>query len=783
MTQIDPDLEIAAAFLKRLDASEQHTFQVIHDTKKKSRSHILHGMIWDHADELIKYQQEGYGVFVCINATDGQGREAKNITRVRAFAADLDGAPKENIYRFGLMPSATVESSPGKYHAWWFIDQGDEVPLDLYTPTMERLARIIESDHKICDLPRVLRVPGFYHQKGEPFQSRIIEESPRTYELHEIDTELEEVEGKKVVSSHGKSALDDACKKVSNAKPGERNDIMFKQASRIARIVRKGLLAKEEALSALMGAAQIHPEGSGTIREQFERVYEKMPEEKQLEEIILQEGNEAATALRITKLLSERGLIFQRARRLVWPVQDRQKYGNTTPMLQEVTHQVLTHLLADLVAFTKLDGRGNKTKITKLPHELSDQVTQLKVWPDVPYCDGLINTPTMRPNGTLLSEQGYDPLTRFYLDIDAALQMGTIFEKPTKKDAEAAKDLIFSLFDETPFVDDLDRAVLLSAALTVVCRAAFEKCPMFLITANAPGTGKSYLVNTLTTLAQGYSAPVMSFGSTREEVEKRLDGLLLDGVPCFSIDNIEEPTISGPAKLCQIMSEEYVSIRKLGGSDTYRCSPRTTIFATGNGVNFGSDMVRRGLTVRLNARVERPEERSFHHDPSKEALRGRGKYVAAVLTIAKAYLLSGERLKVSQMASFEDWSKFCREPVMWLGFPDPRLCQHESSAKDDYENQKRGFISYLITKFGDQDYFKAADVLRAVDEDMMMNQNDGPVLMDYLRSLCSKNNKDISLISLGRFLSGLEMRIVDGRQVVRSQRDDSQGVKWRISNV
>lgn len=765
---LEPDLETAAAFLQRLDSTEQHTWQLIHDTKKRSRSYILHGSIWDLQDELIAKQQEGYGVFVCINRTDGKGREAKNITAVRAFAADLDGAPKENIYRFGLIPTFTIESSPGKWHSWYMLDSQDECPLDAYTPTMERLARLIESDHKIVDLPRVLRVPGFYHQKNEPFQTRVVDESPRTYSFLEITEELDAVENtKKKVKSLGTTALDDACKKITNAKDGERNDTLFKQAHRIAHAVRKGLLDYEVALNALMGAAQVHPDGASTIQEQFERNYKKMPDEKPVTEIILQDGQEEISARALLKVLVDTNRVYRFSGRLVCPFIEEKKEGQTVPVLRELTHPVIVHLVHDKVAFAKFDGRGNKTKVTKLPRDVSDQIIGVHHWPEVPICTGVINTPTLRPNGTLITTPGYDEQTGYFLELDKSLRMPEIPEKPTKQQALEAVTKVKNLFTETPFVDELDQAVTLAAALTVACRPAFDRCPMFLVNANAPGTGKSYLVDTITTLAQGKTAPVISSATSNEEMEKRLDGLLLDGVPCFSIDNILKPLLNGPEKLCMIFTAKSVRVRKLGVSDSFECEPRVTVFATGNGVNFGSDMVRRGLTVRLSTPIERPEEREYHASPMADVLRNRGEYVAALLTIARAYQVSGEKVEHTSLVSFESWCKVCLEPLIWLGLPNPLLCLETARIKDDYENQRREFVKYLAFKFPEEQYFKSTAVKKAVEDDALMNENDGPQMLDYLKSVASLGTKEINLVALSRFISRMENVIVEGHTLVR----------------
>src|SRR5262249_12827835 len=49
------------------------------------------------------------------------------------------------------------------------------IALDAFTPTQELIAKRFGSDPKVKDLPRVMRLPGFWHRKGEPFMVRIIE--------------------------------------------------------------------------------------------------------------------------------------------------------------------------------------------------------------------------------------------------------------------------------------------------------------------------------------------------------------------------------------------------------------------------------------------------------------------------------------------------------------------------------------------------------------------------------------------------------------------------------
>ena len=121
-------------------------------------------------DSLEDLNQAGYDIFVTINETDGKDIKGANIIRVRALFADFDGSPLSNLDRISLKPSFTVNTSPDRYHAYWLID---DCPLDQFKMMQQKLAHILESDPAVCDLGRIMRVPGFYHLKGDPFMVTI----------------------------------------------------------------------------------------------------------------------------------------------------------------------------------------------------------------------------------------------------------------------------------------------------------------------------------------------------------------------------------------------------------------------------------------------------------------------------------------------------------------------------------------------------------------------------------------------------------------------------------
>ncbi len=183
MPTLNPDLEMANRFLDVLtgSTSEAATFQFFTDNKELKASRppkrndplALHM----HKNRPIDFsfakqkQRKGAGVWVMVNAGDGKGRKKENVVKVRALFVDLDGSPWEPAAT-ALTPHMRVESSPGKWHLYWLVS---DCPLDQFTTLQKAIAMKFDGDKSCCDLPRVLRVPGFYHLKDQPVMTKLVE--------------------------------------------------------------------------------------------------------------------------------------------------------------------------------------------------------------------------------------------------------------------------------------------------------------------------------------------------------------------------------------------------------------------------------------------------------------------------------------------------------------------------------------------------------------------------------------------------------------------------------
>jgi len=183
------DLPEAERFLTLLDEeAEAFTFQTFADSPKaqaeekereakglpKTYAHTFNGTLEQHAAKLERYNRMGAGVFVTINRTDLKGRKADNVKAVRAVFADTDGAPLEPISNCSIEPHIIVESSPGKWHTYWLTDG---LALTGFQGVQRRIADKFGTDASVTDLSRVLRLPGFYHRKADPFMVRIIHDN------------------------------------------------------------------------------------------------------------------------------------------------------------------------------------------------------------------------------------------------------------------------------------------------------------------------------------------------------------------------------------------------------------------------------------------------------------------------------------------------------------------------------------------------------------------------------------------------------------------------------
>lgn len=488
--------------------------------------------------------------------------------------------------------------------------------------------------------------------------------------------------------------------------------------------------------------------------------------------------------------------IYQRGNKLVRPIRRElpAAHGRSTVAagLSALDLATAVDLLSKVARWERFDGRTKEWLQTDPPERVAKILLARKGRWTVPHIAGVITTPTMRPDGSILSAPGYDAITRLYHEHDASVVLSPAVARPTQLDADRAMGDLQKVIAEFPFEGDVARAVALSCIITPVVRGALAVVPLHAIRARTAGTGKSYLVDVASTIATGRPCPVTSVAPDNErETEKRLTGLLLAGFPLLSLDNVNGEL--GGDLLCQAIERLLVRLRPLGRSDIVEIESRATIMATGNNLRVRGDMVRRTIVCELDAGLERPELRQFQDDPVAIVLSDRGRYVSAALVIVRAYILAGQPDQLPPIASFSDWSGTVRSALVWLGCADPAASM-ETARADDPELETIREVMVAWHGANGPAGTTCRRTIALASERCARADEDGdhasyapqhglrfPGLHDALARVAIARNV-LDAPRLGRWLQAKEGRIVDGRRFKRDGTTEGSA-RWMLEQV
>lgn len=248
------------------------TWQTFRDTPDcQDNPRILHGPLNALHATLKTLNDRGNGIFIMVNDGDLQGRRVENVKAVTAYFIDLDGKPLPES--FPLPPTMIVQSSPGRYHAYWRVTGA---PLASFPHVQKHLAVLFDGDPKVHDLPRVMRVPGFQHRKGEPFPTEILELREAAYSHEQVmdffgvpavppppparrpmpRAVLDYIDQYGPKRKARTRDLDTAVERVVEAAEGNRNNTLYRVAAACAAQVKAGELSRADAETELQSAGE-----------------------------------------------------------------------------------------------------------------------------------------------------------------------------------------------------------------------------------------------------------------------------------------------------------------------------------------------------------------------------------------------------------------------------------------------------------------------------------------------------------------------------------------------
>ncbi|TCH99195.1 hypothetical protein EJV46_07970 [Roseococcus sp. SYP-B2431] len=445
--------------------------------------------------------------------------------------------------------------------------------------------------------------------------------------------------------------------------------------------------------------------------------------------------------------------------------------GSSLQIVQLEDH-ALAEAMTACARWQRYDARSRKWVDIDAPARIAAVLQQRRGLWRLPVLSGTLSAPTLRPDGSILDQRGYDAATGLLL-APRKTAFPSVPSRPTKDEARAALARIEQLVSTFPFVDKASRSVALSGILTASVRRSLRTAPLHGYTAPVAGSGKSMLVDLCSIISTGRAASVISQGRTEEELEKRLGALLLGGEHVIAIDNCEAAL--GGEFLCSLITQEFVRCRILGKSEAPELPSNSFVTATGNNLTLLGDMTRRAILCQLDPQVERPELRTFEIDPLKEAHQHRPEFLVAALTVLRAYHVAGYPDAPDPLGSFESWSTWVRGALLWLDQADPVVTMESVRDQDPRLEALTTLIAQWQVHLGST-FVTVREIIECASE-----QRTGPLVSpsksrlvfirpDFREALLvvAGENGAINSKRLGRWIGAHQGRVVSGLRIARA---------------
>nr|WP_255316624.1 DUF3854 domain-containing protein [Nesterenkonia sp. Act20] len=354
-------------------------------------------------------------------------------------------------------------------------------------------------------------------------------------------------------------------------------------------------------------------------------------------------------------------------------------------------------------------------------------------WDEFPLLAGISRSPVVRPDGTILAENGYDEETKLVMELTDDVIGIDVPEHPSDTDIASARNLLrddlFAMdgaggYDGWVFEEVADQTNAIAALLTPPLRAFTGPTPMYLFDGIQRGVGKNEAIEVIHLVNFGTSAPVQPAPSEGAEMGKRLTASYLGNNLTFVLDEVqkEEECCLDSRELSAALTSRIYSSRELGKSRALNLPNLMTFFASGNNVQVPADMARRVCPIRLSSDRPNLENRdNFRLDLGTWIPEHRRELLRACLTLIRAWFDRGQPAapKDFGFASFSRWQAVVGGILHLAGFEDFLGNVMEVRETTDSEAvDNREHWEWVEEKFPAGQRFSVSDVLVQARKDV-----------------------------------------------------------------
>jgi hypothetical protein len=335
----------------------------------------------------------------------------------------------------------------------------------------------------------------------------------------------------------------------------------------------------------------------------------------------------------------------------IWRYRGELRRLDGAGFLAPISAAQLAALVPSAAYLADLDD--GKSKIKRVPYPI---VRDLYYWPEFgPALTSVVRAPWADRAGHVYRQHGYHAGPGVFLhapglDVD-----------PGAVSATDARYVLSRLLD-AEFGGPLDRASALAAYLHPVRGPALygAPSPLYLIHADRPECGKTYLARMISIIATGQEPPTNTLPTSAQEMRYTIGTLLNKSPALVFFDNVGTGERVGNADLHALLTASAdLSSRKIGSSEEIGGNPtHSQWLATMNQPRVDAEQARRTVPIRLL-----PRARGFTEPDLIEWTHHNRELCLSVL-LRLLVDWHGARPMARALPSYERWSELVGSPAI-----------------------------------------------------------------------------------------------------------------------
>jgi hypothetical protein len=401
---------------------------------------------------------------------------------------------------------------------------------------------------------------------------------------------------------------------------------------------------------------------------------------------------------------------------------------------------------------------------------------------------GVVHSPVIRADGTVLEAPGYDPATAQLHLPEPGLIVPRVPEHPTSVQLAQAVALLERMVAGFTFVSDDDKANYIGVLLTPLIRAlAPPPYQLAAITAPQPGSGKTLLANCARIIHGGVFRAEMP--AQDDELRKQITTILdYTTGALVHFDNVSGTVRS--SIVAGLLTSAVWDDRRLGVNELVHARNDRLWIITGNNLSLGGDLARRTIWITIDPGVPHPERRTGFaiQDLERWTREHRGQLIHALLTLVRAWVsASMPKPELKGSDSYSRWTQTIAGILANAGIAGT-FGEAQSASRDigTDDEEWHDFLVAVHSHFGTQPW-TVRQLLSNLDTGQLISS--GGISLDALPAeLAEKASKPAVGVmgiakSLGRWLRNRDGRWAGPITVRADGLDRTKTGLWRIEEA